>query len=126
MANEISYVITITYANPNYNISQFTFTSGADAISIQGEPGPYQRGTFTTSTSQTAIPSAAIGTLGPSVLRNCDATNTIYVYATAADTNALLQINPGEVQFVRFATTAVPSVKSSAGTPILEYLMIGN
>jgi hypothetical protein len=126
MANEISYTITVTYSNPNYNITQFTFTSGADAISIQGEPGPYQRGTFTTSTSQTAIPSAAIGTLGAAVLRNCDSTNTIFVFATASGGSALLQLNPGEVQFVRFATTAVPSVKSSAGTPILEYLLIGN
>ena len=126
MANEISYTITVTYSNPNFNIPSMTFASGSDSISIADEPGPYQRNVVNVTVTQTAIPLSLVSTLGPCMLHNCDSTNAISVYATASDTNALLTINPGESQFVRFAQTAVPSVACVAGSPLLEYWAISN
>jgi hypothetical protein len=126
MANEISYTITVTYSNPASGINSFTMSSGADSISIQNEPGPYQKQTFAVTTTSTTLPTSLIGTLGPAILRNCDSTNTIFVFANTSDTNALLQINPGEVQFFRFATSSTPAVKSNAGSPLLEFQIIGN
>jgi hypothetical protein len=121
----IIYSTTVTFTDANANIQSFTFTSGTDSVST-AEPGTYQRQTFPTSTSSTNLPTALIGTLGMVALRNCDSTNTIFLFANVSDTDSLIQIGPGEVHWTRFAQTATPAVASSEGTPVLEFLLFGN
>lgn len=121
----VNYSITISFNDTQANVATFSFNSGNDAVTTS-EPGTYQRQTFPTSTSSTALPTALIGTLGLVALRNCDATNAINVYANTSDTHALLTINPGEVHFTRFATGSTPTVAATTGAPLLEYLLFGN
>jgi hypothetical protein len=126
MANEIQYTITLTYANVAYNIPALTITSGADAVSITDEPGPFQRNVLQLSTSKTAIPTALIGTLGLAILHNCDATASVNVYAASGDTTPLLTIGPGVWQLVQFSPAATPNVQATAGTPLFEYLALSD
>lgn len=126
MADEIQYSITLTYKNAAFNIAALTVSSGNDLASIANQPGPWERNVLTTTTSKAGIPTSLVSVLGLAVLHNCDAVNSISVYATASDANPCLTLLPGEWQLVRFAQTAVPNVAASAGTALLEYIVFGN
>ena len=130
MANEISYSSLLSYVNALQNIASLSFGSGTKSASIVTQPGNFERTVITVTDTKTAIPTPLIGTLGLSGLHNCDAANSVFVYANTSDTTPLLEIKPGEWSGpLRFAQAAVPAVATTASsglTALLEYFVLDN
>lgn len=116
MANELNIgATTITFNKSPNNI-----TISPINLSITVNGIHYIHDQVTLSTTDTNLNKGNIGTIGFVYLKNMDGTNSILVGADGV--NYPITLAPGNWMFV-FSMAAV-HVKSSAGTPNIEYLLI--
>jgi hypothetical protein len=121
MSNELRTSVSVACTNGNYADS-FSVNSSYNQTS-QGASA----GTLTTSTSAASLPVGSLSTVGWLCCRNLDGTNNIFVGGYASSTYVpFAELLPGEWGVFRIDPSATIKVKSSAGTPILQYMWLNN
>ena len=117
MANELTLNLSVSFskglASAFKGINQFVDVAGSN----------YVTGTLATSTSDATIDDGDIGTLGWVVLLNLSTTASENILVGDDGTNYPVIMEPGEPAIFRCNGGTV-HVKSSTGTPSVEYLLI--
>lgn len=119
MANELTLNLSVNYRK---NAVSMSMTSGSVGITVTGDD--YIRGTYTATTSSTAIPLGSVTSPGYCTITNKDASNYVEILDAVAG-NVCIRVLPGDWAVFRFTTTA-PAIKAHTASCKVEYMIIAN
>lgn len=122
MANEIQVNVSLIV---NKGSLQYSQVPGSLLFDMTGTTSAGGAAAATTTAAAIDINTLTATTVGYAYFRNTDATNTILVgTGTSGSFVQFLELRPREVAVLRLASNGsgtTPTMKSTAGTPVLQY-----